>query len=43
VEALQDAVVEDIARARQMLADAQVVEYREYLDCGYSSTSGGEN
>ncbi len=43
VEALQEAVIEDIGRARQMLADAQVVEYREYLDCGYSSTSYGEN
>ena len=43
VEALQEAVIEDIERARHMLADAQVVEYREYLDCGYSSTSYGEN
>jgi riboflavin kinase/FMN adenylyltransferase len=43
VEALQEAVLDDILRARQVLADAQVVEYREYLDCGYSCTSDGEN
>ncbi len=43
VEALQEAVLDDIVRARQVLADAQVVEYREYLDCGYSCTSDGEN
>lgn len=35
VEALQAAVLSDIAHARQLLATAQVVEYREYLDCGY--------
>lgn len=34
VEALQAAVGKDIGRARQLLAGAQVVEYREYLDCG---------
>ena len=34
VEALQKAVVADIARARELLANSQVVEYREYLgDC----------
>ena len=37
VEALQQAVAEDIARARELLAGSQVVEYREYLDCGYQS------
>jgi riboflavin kinase/FMN adenylyltransferase len=42
VEALQEAVVEDIERARKSFKDAQVVEYREYLDCGYHSTQGGE-
>jgi len=31
VEALQEAVVRDITRARELLADSQVVEYREYL------------
>jgi riboflavin kinase/FMN adenylyltransferase len=34
VDALQEAVLQDIERARGKLADAQVVEYREYLDCG---------
>ncbi len=34
VESLQEAVVADIERARELLADSQVVEYREYLgDC----------
>lgn len=37
VEALQAAVGTDIVRARQLLAGAQVVEYREYLDCGERS------
>lgn len=31
VEALQEAVVADIVRAREVLATSQVVEYREYL------------
>lgn len=35
IEALQVAVFEDIARARTLLRDAQVVEYREYLDRSY--------
>lgn len=34
VDALQKAVLEDIEKARGKLAGAQVVEYREYLDCG---------
>ncbi len=42
VEALKDAVAEDIARARDLLADSQVVEYREYLDCGYRCEQAGE-
>ena len=42
VEALQDAVLKDIERARILFSDAQVVEYREYLDCGYSSGQDGE-
>jgi riboflavin kinase/FMN adenylyltransferase len=42
VEALQEAVVRDIAYAKLLLADAQVVEYREYLDCGYSHSQSGE-
>jgi riboflavin kinase/FMN adenylyltransferase len=34
VEALKEAVAADVARARILLADSQVVEYREYLgDC----------
>lgn len=37
VEALQDAVIQDIKRARALFSSAQVVEYREYLDCGYSA------
>ena len=34
VAALQEAVLADIASARVSLAEAQVVEFREYLDCG---------
>jgi riboflavin kinase/FMN adenylyltransferase len=41
VEALQEAVLKDIARARELLADSQVVEYREYLDCGYNPKRNG--
>lgn len=41
VEALQEAVFIDIARARTLLADSQVVEYREYLDCGYDAVESG--
>ncbi|MBW2475693.1 MAG: bifunctional riboflavin kinase/FAD synthetase [Deltaproteobacteria bacterium] len=33
-EDLQDAVKRDINQARQLLADKQIVVYREYLDCG---------
>jgi riboflavin kinase/FMN adenylyltransferase len=43
VEALQAAVLKDIAQARALLSEAQVVEYREYLDCGYSSGVAGES
>jgi riboflavin kinase/FMN adenylyltransferase len=42
VEALQEAVVKDIERARESFKDAQIVEYREYLDCGYNNTQGKE-
>lgn len=42
VEELQAAVLEDICQARQMLANAQIVEYREYLDCGYTAEFRGE-
>ena len=42
VEALQEAVFEDIARARELLAGSQVVEYRAYLDCGYNAVQSGE-
>ena len=41
VEALQKAVLKDIARARELLDDSQVVEYREYLDCGYNTGQKG--
>jgi riboflavin kinase/FMN adenylyltransferase len=37
VDALQKAVVKDIARARGLFSSSQVVEYREYLDCGYQA------
>lgn len=40
IEALQEAVVADIAHARHLLSAASVVEYREYLDCGNGSASG---
>lgn len=43
VEALQEAVAKDIERARPLLVGAQVVEYREYLDCGYSVALDGDN
>lgn len=33
-EALRNAIEADIARARQILAAARIVEYRDYLDCG---------
>lgn len=41
IEALQQAVLKDIEQAREQLAEAQVVEYREYLDCGYATGSNG--
>jgi riboflavin kinase/FMN adenylyltransferase len=42
VAALQSAVLSDIDRARDRLAGARVVEYREYLDCGYLADHCGE-
>ncbi len=42
VEALQEAVLEDINKARGLLADAKVVEYRDYLDCGFETALSGE-
>lgn len=42
VQALQEAVVRDIAHARELLESAQVVEYREYLDCGQDMPQGGD-
>lgn len=43
VEALKEAVADDIAKARSLLAASQVVEYREYLgDCQDRRTSRGE-
>lgn len=38
-EALRNAIAADIARARQILAAARIVEYRDYLDCGTRMTS----
>ena len=43
VEALKEAVARDIAKARALLANSQVVEYREYLDCGYNAGKNGES
>lgn len=43
IEALQEAVLADIAVARKVLAGAQVVEYREYLDCGHRAGPGDCN
>ncbi|HKK00682.1 MAG TPA: bifunctional riboflavin kinase/FAD synthetase [Desulfuromonadales bacterium] len=34
-EALASAIDADVERARKILAQARVVEYREYLDCGF--------
>ena len=42
VEALQSAVLNDVALARELLCVARVVEYREYLDCGYPADQCGE-
>ncbi|MGE4545147.1 MAG: bifunctional riboflavin kinase/FAD synthetase [Pedobacter sp.] len=39
-EALRAAIGEDIHRARILLPDAKIVEYREYLDCGQAATGG---
>ncbi len=41
-EALQLAVLNDVARARELLSGARVVEYREYLDCGYPADQCGD-
>ena len=41
VDALQAAVLKDIEWARGKFAEAQVVEYREYLDCGYNYSPDG--
>ena len=41
-EALMAAIGEDIRRARILLPDAKIVEYREYLDCGQVATGGGK-
>ena len=42
VEALQSAVLNDISLARERLSGARVVEYREYLDCGFPPDQCGE-
>jgi riboflavin kinase / FMN adenylyltransferase len=36
VDHLTRAIAKDIERARTVLADAKVIEYRDYLDCGFS-------
>jgi riboflavin kinase/FMN adenylyltransferase len=41
VNDLQEAVLKDIEWARKKLIDAQVVEYREYLDCGFNFSPNG--
>lgn len=41
-EALMAAIEEDIQRARILLPEAKIVEYREYLDCGQAATGGGK-
>jgi riboflavin kinase / FMN adenylyltransferase len=38
-EELARAIAADIAQAKTLLADARVIEYRDYLDCGYAGTS----
>jgi len=35
-------VLNDIAHARELLSAAHVVEYREYLDCGYPADQCGD-
>jgi riboflavin kinase/FMN adenylyltransferase len=42
VEALQEAVLTDIAHARKLLENKPFVEYREYLDCGFDPVPDGE-
>ena len=42
VDALQEAVLNDIKRARALFSSSKVVEYREYLDCGYDARKPGE-
>jgi riboflavin kinase/FMN adenylyltransferase len=37
---LVQAIHQDIQRARRVLAEAQLVQYREYLDCGTPDQSG---
>lgn len=37
-EALVQAIAGDIARARELLEKARIVEYREYLDCGLDAS-----
>jgi riboflavin kinase/FMN adenylyltransferase len=41
-EALRAAIAEDIHRARILLPETKIVEYREYLDCGKAATGGGK-
>jgi len=36
VKALAEQIAEDVSQARQVLSGASIVEYRAYLDCGYT-------
>jgi riboflavin kinase/FMN adenylyltransferase len=40
-EALRQAIDADIVSARQILAEARIVEYRDYLDCGMRDAGRG--
>ena len=39
-EALVRQVDEDIRRSREVLQRARIIEYREYLDCGFAQGKG---
>ena len=43
VDELQEAVLNDIRRARALFSSAKIVEYREYLDCGLKSIKRGKS
>ncbi|MBE0599348.1 MAG: riboflavin kinase, partial [Desulfuromonadales bacterium] len=39
--ALVEAIAADVQQARLLLADAQLCEFRDYLDCGYRVRGAG--